>query len=274
MVLSENDLQICFHTALGLVKEAGLHVSKAFHSMKSVTLKTGDIDLVTETDHFVEALIKDALKAKFPSHKFIGEESGQDKPGLTDDPTWILDPIDGTMNFVHTYPSTCVSLALWVDKDPEIGVIYNPITQELYAAQRRRGATLNGFPIRVSTQMDLTKSLIITETGTSRDEAKMNVVKANIATLLPKVHGFRMTGAAALDLALIARGAAEVYYEFGLHIWDMAAATVIIREAGGVVVDTSGGPFDPMSRRIIAAANHELVNQIAPMLRQIELERD
>lgn len=272
--MAADSLELCHSVALGLVEKAGLKIVQAFYSSKSVTQKTGENDLVTETDHLVESLIKEGLNSEFPDHLFIGEETTQGQCQLTSRATWILDPVDGTMNFVHKWPHICISLALWLEKEPVIGIVYNPIDRQLYTARKGCGATCNGFPLSVSSQRDLSKALITTEMGTSKEERRLKAVKTNIERLLPRVHGIRMLGSAALDIVQVATGAAELYVEFGLHVWDMAAAALLVTEAGGVVVDTEGGQFDPMSRRIIAAANQDLVDQLIPLLYQSKLERD
>lgn len=164
---------------------------KSSNRNKSVEIKSSDIDLVTETDQQVEKLLIDGLSKQFPDHKFIGEESvsGGAKCNLTDAPTWIIDPIDGTMNFVHNFPHSCVSIALFVNQIPEIGIVYNPSLSQLFTARKGKGAFLNGKPITVSGKTELSESLIMLEFGTSRDPEKSKIVLENQKILMPKVHG-------------------------------------------------------------------------------------
>lgn len=245
-------------------------ISKRNDSRKEFVCKSGDIDLVTETDQEVEKLLVKGLSSKFPSHKFIGEEDSADgvKEKLTNDPTWIIDPVDGTMNFVHGFPHSCISIALLVDKVPEIGIVYNPMFNQKFTAIKGQGSFYNGKKLEVSGQKDLGKALIISEYGTSRDADKLNAVVENFKVMAQKAHGIRVLGSAALNMCHVAMGCADANYEMGLHAWDMAAGDLIVREAGGVVMDPTGGPLDIMSRRVLAASSKELAEEISKNLTQ------
>lgn len=153
-------------------------------------IKSDDIDLVTETDQQVEKMLISSLSKQFPDHKFIGEESvaGGSQCNLTNAPTWIIDPIDGTMNFVHGFPHCCISIGLFIEQVPEIGIVYNPVLEQLFTAVKGRGAYLNGKRIKVSGQTDLSKSMLCFENGSSRDPGKIKVLKENYEALLPVVH--------------------------------------------------------------------------------------
>jgi len=251
-------------------------IRKAFDEKKQVLQKSCDIDLVTETDQAVEKLLIQRVKENFPTHKYIGEESvaAGEKCSLTDDPTWIIDPVDGTMNFVHSFPHSCISLAVLYNKVAQIGIIYNPVLEQMYSARLGQGALLNGKPIHVSGQTDLNKSLLIVETGTNRDPVKLDCVLKNFTSLATKAHGLRAMGSAALNMASVASGGCDSYFEFGIHVWDIAAGDLLVREAGGVCIDTEGGPLDLMSRRMICASSQELASEIIPLLTQMRLERD
>lgn len=157
-----------------------------------IEVKSSEIDLVTETDQQVEKLLIDGLSKQFVDHKFIGEESvaGGSQCVLTDTPTWIIDPIDGTMNFVHSFPHSCISIALFVNQKPEIGIIYNPMLNQLFTARKGKGAYLNGKSIRVSGKTNFSDALIMMEFGTSRDPEKGKVVLENQKKLMPQVHGY------------------------------------------------------------------------------------
>lgn len=261
---------------LRLVKEAGSIVRERIYQSKDAMTKSCDVDLVTEWDQKVEKLIMDGISSKFPDHKFIGEEttSSGTKAELTDAPTWIIDPIDGTMNFVHGLPHTCISVGLHVGKVAEIGVVYNPILEQFFTARRGKGAFFNGAPIRVSGEKELRKALIMVEMGTSRDPEKMKVVLQNINMLTPQVHGMRALGSAALNMCMVAFGGADVFFEYGIHAWDIAAGDLIVREAGGVCIDPAGGPFDVMSRRVLCASSMELAEELSKKLIQYYPERD
>lgn len=147
--------------------------------------------MVTETDQAVEKLLIENLSNHFPGHKYIGEESvsAGSQCVLTDAPTWIIDPIDGTMNFVHSFPHSCISLALFISQKPEIAIIYNPVLDQLFTAQKGKGAFLNGKPIKVSDKTSLTDSLIMMEFGTSRDPEKAKVMLENQQKLMAEIQG-------------------------------------------------------------------------------------
>lgn len=188
---------------------------------KTIEQKSSNIDLVTETDEQVEKLLIEGIRKKFPDHEFIGEEDSCDgkKAVLTDAPTWIIDPVDGTMNFVHSFPHSAISVALLVKKVAEIGIVYNPVLGQKFTARRGQGAFLNGNQIHVSGEKELSKALLTTEFGTSREEEKTKVVLENITKLVRMAHGFRSLGAAALNICMVACGGADAYYEFGIHAW-------------------------------------------------------
>ncbi|XP_042220415.1 inositol monophosphatase 1-like isoform X1 [Homarus americanus] len=268
--------QHCLSVALKLVKEAGELVRDAIKKKKNVETKSSVVDLVTESDKAVEKLLITGLSGVFPDHKFIGEESvaAGEKCVLTDEPTWIIDPIDGTMNFVHSFPYTCISVALWVNKDAEVGIVYNPVLEQMFTAVKGQGAFLNDEKISASGQTDLGQALVFSEMGTSRDPEKVDTVLTNLTTLITKVHGIRAMGSCTLNMCHVALGGVDICFEFGIHAWDMAAGYLIIKEAGGVVIDTEGGPFDLMRRRVLCASTQELAEKIAKLLKQYQPERD
>ncbi|EFN83275.1 Inositol monophosphatase [Harpegnathos saltator] len=251
-------------------------VREKINQRKDVLIKSCDIDLVTKWDQEVERLLIDGITVKYPEHKFIGEEStaSSQKITLTNAPTWIIDPIDGTMNFVHGLPHTCISVALLIDKTTEIGIVYNPILEQLFTARKGQGAFFNGAPISVSGEKELHKALLMIEMGTSRDPEKMKVVLENITLLTSRIHGIRSLGSAALNMCMVALGGADVYFEFGIHAWDIAAGDLIVREAGGVSIDPAGGAFDVMSRRILCASSIELAQKLSQILIQYYPTRD
>lgn len=204
----DDNIDIFYKTALDLTKEAGmvsniqnkvyslfffpqLIKTKTFNRNKIIETKSCDIDFVTETDQAVEKLLIDNLAANFPDHKFIGEESvsAGSQCILTDAPTWIIDPIDGTMNFIHSFPHSCISLALFINQKPEIGIIYNPVLNQLFTARKGKGSFLNDQPIKVSSVTSTTEALIMMEFGTSRDPEKAEIMLENQQILMSEVHG-------------------------------------------------------------------------------------
>lgn len=267
----------CMDVAVQVALRAGKVVQSAVLQEKRVSSKATPTDLVTEADQQVEELIISTLRDKFPKHSFIGEESAALGAGceLTDSPTWIIDPIDGTCNFVHSFPMVAVSIGFAVKKEVVFGVIYHCFDGTLYTGRKGHGAFCNGVRIHVSNEKALSKALIVTEIGAKRDPATLDIFSGNICRLLAaQAHGVRIIGSSTLALCLVASGAAEGYYQYGLHCWDIAAADIIIREAGGCVLDTTGGPLDLMSRRVVAAGTLEIANQIIKQLQPISYERD
>ncbi|CAG9770704.1 unnamed protein product [Ceutorhynchus assimilis] len=266
-----------YKVVLELTKSCGQLIKERTSSRtKKIEIKSSAIDFVTETDQEVEQLLVEGLTEAFPTHKFIGEESVSSGAQclLTDAPTWIIDPVDGTMNFVHSFPHSCISIALFINKLPYIGIIYNPMLNQLFTARKGMGAYLNEEKITVSGTKNLADSLIMMEFGTSRDPERRKVILENQHKLIPQVHGLRALGSAALNMAMVACGAAEAYFEFGIHIWDIAAGELIITEAGGVVIDPAGGEIDRLSRRVLAASSQEVADQLAKELSQFYPERD
>ncbi|XP_078607873.1 inositol monophosphatase 1-like [Branchiostoma floridae x Branchiostoma japonicum] len=269
----------CFHAAVAVARKAGEEIKVAFSSEKRIQTKSISTDLVTETDKKVENMIISTLKEKFPSHSFIGEESAAagEKVELSDNPTWIIDPVDGTTNFVHGFPFVAVSIGLSVQKEVVVGVVYNAILDQMFTGQLGKGAFMNGKPIHVSGQEDLSQALFIAEFGYRRDKQEMDMVFSNLESFLNErnsAHGCRLLGSAALAMCQVAIGGGDMFYHFGTHVWDVAAGALIIREAGGVVWDTTGGPFDMMSRRVLCASSEKLARTIAEGLTQMELPRD
>lgn len=166
-------------------------IKEKISEQKRIETKSCEIDFVTETDQQVEKLLIEGLSNQFPDHKFIGEEtvSSGGQCNLTNAPTWIIDPIDGTMNFVHTFPHSCVSIGLFIDSLPQIGIIYNPMIEQLFTAIKGKGAYLNGRRIHVSGETKLSNALLMMENGTGRDPDRVKAVIENFKNLVPQVHG-------------------------------------------------------------------------------------
>ncbi|XP_031492895.1 inositol-phosphate phosphatase isoform X1 [Nymphaea colorata] len=255
--------------AIEAAKGAGDVIRKGFYQSKHVEHK-GQVDLVTETDKACEELIFNHLKKHFSDHKFIGEETSASlgTVELTDDPTWIVDPLDGTTNFVHGFPFVCVSIGLTIGKIPTVGVIYNPIINELFTAVHGQGAFLNGNPIKASSQTELIKALLATEVGTKRDQVTVDATTNRINTLLFEVQSLRMSGSCALNLCGVACGRVDIFYELGFGgPWDVAAGVLMVQEAGGHVFDPSGDDFNLMSQRV-AASNAHLKDLLVDVLKK------
>lgn len=217
----------------------------------------GDVDLVTEADRASERLITDRLHAAFPGHGVYGEEGT--RRGLDCEFRWYVDPLDGTTNFAHGFPVFCVVLGcerraagLGADQDGEMvaGVIYDPLRDEMFSAERGNGARLNGGPIRVSSTTRLQESLVATGFPSHKRHLNPNVHFYQEFTL--RSHGVRRAGSAALDLAYVAAGRLDGYWEFKLNPWDTSAGYLIVEEAGGKVTHFDGGRFTLDSREVFA----------------------
>ncbi|XP_045907173.1 inositol monophosphatase 1 [Micropterus dolomieu] len=263
--------------AVATARRAGEVVREALQDDRKVMTKSSSVDLVTQTDQKVEQLIIQSVKEKFPTHSFIGEESvaAGEASVLTDHPTWIIDPIDGTTNFVHTFPFVAVCIGFSVNKQVEFGVVYSCLEDKMFSARRGKGAFCNGQPLQVSEQKDIKQSIIATEFGSSRDPEAVDKIFSSLRNILCiPVHGVRGAGSAAINMCLVASGCVEAYYEMGIHIWDVAASSLIVSEAGGVLMDVEGGEVDLMSRRIIAANSRAIAERLVKEIDSFSLPRD
>lgn len=274
--VSERELSEWYETGIQLAKECGHMIKDCFYKDKKVTQKSSFADLVTETDQAVEKFFTKEIHKKYPGHKVIGEETvaGGCKINYTDDPTWIIDPIDGTSNFIHRLPYTCVSIGLTINKEEIIGIVFNPITDEFFEARKGHGSFCNGEKISVTGLEDIEKAMFIMEFGSNRNPEKMAVKFKNLFTINKASHGIRAYGSAALNMCAVAQGRGDGYVEHGIHCWDVVAGAVIVREAGGVVLDPSGRKFDLMSRRCLAAASLPLGMKISSLIEDPGFERD
>ena len=243
--------------AAAIAQEAGARL-REFLAQGVETEYKGDVDLVTVADRTVEKLIRRRLGEAFPEHGIYGEEGTRER--LDGEFRWYVDPLDGTTNFAHGFPQFCVSLGL--EQRPvglEVGqdgtlvaaVIYDPMRDELFTAERGRGARLNGKPMRVSKTPELAESLVATGFPSSKRHDSPNIHFYQEFTL--RSHGVRRAGSAALDLAYIAAGRMDAFWEFNLNPWDTAAGILLVEEAGGMVTDFSGGKYKLDSREILAS---------------------
>uniref|UniRef100_A0A7S4J5E2 Inositol-1-monophosphatase n=1 Tax=Prymnesium polylepis TaxID=72548 RepID=A0A7S4J5E2_9EUKA len=285
-------LQACKDTAEEVARAAGKMIREA-HEQRAAGLSieskgsTADasnvtVDLVTATDKACEVAIIDTIQARFPGHLFIGEESsfcgpGQEAPSgpleLTDAPTWIIDPLDGTTNFVHGYPLVTVSIGLAVGGECVLGVIYNPIMDELISAVKGGGAHLNGMRVSVGKATGVTDALVCNNLGASRKpEVNRQAVERLHALLQANVRGLRNTGSCAQNMMHVACGALDAYFEDGFGgPWDVAAGKVIVEEAGGVFRSHLGGPFVlKAGKGQVLAGNVAVVEDIARVLNSVE----
>ena len=243
--------------AAAIAREAGARL-REFLAQGVKTEYKGDVDLVTVADRTVEKLIRERLGQAFPEHGIFGEEGTRER--MDGEFRWYVDPLDGTTNFAHGFPQFCVSMGLErraagmaPERDGTLvaGVIYDPMRDELFTAERGQGAQLNGRSMRVSKIPDLAEALLSTGFPSRKRHASPNVHFYQEFTL--RSHGVRRAGSAALDLAYVACGRLEAFWEFNLNPWDTAAGILLVEEAGGLVTDFSGNAFRLDSREILAS---------------------
>ena len=222
-----------------IAREAGALLLRHFRARVQIEYK-GDVDLVTVADRESEKLITGRIHEQWPGHDILGEEGTNTNRGS--EFRWYIDPLDGTTNFAHSYPVFCVSMAVEQGGELRAGVIYDPTRDELFAGERGRGATLNGAPIHVSAQKRLGESLLSTGFPSHKRHKNPNIHFYHQITL--RSHGVRRAGSAALDLANVASGRFDGFWEINLNPWDVAAGALLVTEVGGRVSDLRGGPFD------------------------------
>lgn len=228
-------------------------------------------DLVTEVDRLAEAEILAILERHCPSHSILAEESGKIAQ-QNESYLWTIDPLDGTTNYAHGYPIAAVAIGLLIEGLPQVGVVYNPFTKELFRGARGLGATCNRYPIRVSTIDELSKSLLVTGFAYDRRETSDNNY-AEFCYLTHLTQGVRRSGSAALDLAYVACGRFEGYWERGIKPWDIVPGIVIVEEAGGKVTAYDQSPLEIESGRILAT-NGLIHESLSNALRQVPALRE
>jgi myo-inositol-1(or 4)-monophosphatase len=241
-------------TSAEIAREAGALLTTYFERRVAVELK-GEYDLVTEADRASERLVIDRLRSHFPAHSIIAEEGGGHSG--SSEYCWYVDPLDGTTNFAHGFPMYNVTMALEQSGELIAGVIFDPTRNEMFASERGSGAYLNNRRIRVSKVDRVGDSLVAT--GFPSRKRHLNVNVHFYYQLAMQTHGVRRAGSAALDLAYVASGRLDGFWEFGLNPWDMAAGILVVTEAGGKCSDMHGGPVDLRGPHLLAdnGAIHE-----------------
>jgi myo-inositol-1(or 4)-monophosphatase len=247
-------------TAVDIAREAGALLANYFERRVAFELK-GEFDLVTEADRASEKLVVEKLRSYFPTHAIVAEE-GSGHPGSSEY-RWYVDPLDGTTNFAHSFPMFNVTLGLERAGEMIAGVIYDPLRQEMFTAERGGGAYLNHRRIHVSHTQRLSDSLA--STGFPSRKRSHNVNIHFYYQLAMASHGVRRTGSAALDLAYVASGRLDFFWEFGLKPWDQAAGTLLVEEAGGRVSDMSGSALSITASDHLLADNGLLHEEVVGM---------
>ena len=249
--------------ALKAATAGGVVLMNNFGKIKSIDYK-GDINIVTEADQESERKIISIIKDAYPTHRIVAEETGDS--GLSSPYKWIIDPLDGTTNYAHGYPCFCVSIAIEYEGEIICGIIYDPVKEELFTAEKGKGSHLNGTPIRVSAEEELNTSLLCTGFPYDvREDMESNI--HHFRNFLMKAQAVRRDGSAALDLCYTAAGRFDGFWEQKLHPWDVAAGSLIVSEAGGTVTSYSGETFNIYGTEILAS-NGIIHNQMLDVLGQ------
>lgn len=253
------------NVAIKAARAAGAIINRAALDVEAVRISQKQVnDFVTEVDHASEAAIIETLLTAYPDHGILAEESGSQHGNPNADHIWIIDPLDGTTNFIHGFPIYCVSIALQVRGRIEQAVVYDPTRNDLFTATRGRGAFVNDRRIRVSKRTQLKECLI--STGFPfRPGDNFNHYLLMMGDVMQKTAGLRRPGSAALDLAYVAAGFTDAFFETGLSPWDVAAGSLLVTEAGGLVGNFTG-ESDFLEQRECLAGNPRVYGQLVPIL--------
>jgi myo-inositol-1(or 4)-monophosphatase len=263
--MSSPNLHPMLNVAVKAARAAGAIINRAALDVESVRISQKQVnDFVTEVDHASEQVIIEALLGAYPGHAIWAEESGKVHGAQGSDFVWIIDPLDGTTNFIHGFPVYCVSIALSVKGKVEQAVIYDPSRNDLFTATRGRGAYMNERRIRVSKRTDLRQCLISTGFPFRAGDNINNYLRM-MAEVMQRTAGLRRPGAAALDLAYVAAGFTDGFFETGLSPWDVAAGSLLVTEAGGLIGNFSGDS-EFMEQRECIAGNPRIYGQLVAIL--------
>lgn len=255
------------YVLLNATNEAGKLILHYFNGIFRIDHKDGINNLVTEVDQLAERKITEIIRASFPEHSIIGEEYGESVIHESSEYQWVIDPIDGTVNFAHGIPLCCVSIGLLHKGSVVMGAVYNPMMNELFFAEKGKGATLNGQPIKVSTKSDFKTAFLVTgfpyKWPENSLEHPVKVFERMVLQGLP----IRRLGSAAIDLCWVACGRFDGFWEYNLSAWDVAAGYLIVLEAGGTITDFEGKIGDVFDKQTLAT-NGLIHQDILRVIRQ------
>lgn len=259
------NLHPMLNVAIKAARAAGAIINRAALDVEAIRISQKQVnDFVTEVDHASEQAIIETLLTAYPGHGILAEESGSEHGAKDSEFVWIIDPLDGTTNFIHGFPVYCVSIALTARGKVEQAVVYDPSRNDLFTATRGRGAYVNDRRLRVSKRTRLQECLLSTGFPFRPGDNFKNYL-AMMADLMPRTAGLRRPGAAALDLAYVAAGFTDGFFETGLQPWDVAAGSLLVTEAGGLVGNLTG-EADFMDQKECLAANPKIYGQLVPLL--------
>jgi myo-inositol-1(or 4)-monophosphatase len=263
--MSTSTIHPMLNTAVKAARAAGAIINRAALDVEAVRVSQKQVnDFVTEVDQASERIIIETLLGAYPDHGILAEESGSTHGNPNASHVWIIDPLDGTTNFIHGFPIYCVSIALVINGKLDQAVVYDPTRNDLFTATRGRGAFLNDRRIRVSKRVRLNECLL--STGFPfRPEDDFNKYLRLMGDMMQRTAGLRRPGAAALDLAYVAAGFSDGFFELGLQPWDMAAGALLVTEAGGLVGNFTG-EANFLEHRECMAANPRIYAQLVPLL--------
>ncbi|OUU79732.1 MAG: inositol monophosphatase [Gammaproteobacteria bacterium TMED78] len=245
--------------AIRAAREAGEIMIRQLNHLETLSVsEKSNNEYVTEIDKIAEKTIINIIHEHFPDHSILGEEFG--KQG-DNEYQWIIDPIDGTTNFIHGFPVFCVSIAVTRDDELEHGVVYDPLRQEIFSASKGQGSQLDGHKIRVSKTNSLKNSLIATGFPYRSNKDKLDEYLKTLKNVIQSTSGIRRPGSAALDLCYVACGRVDGFWEFGLRKWDVAAGALIIKEAGGIITNLIG-ESDYLENGNILAGNPKIHSEL------------
>ncbi|XP_005180671.1 uncharacterized protein LOC101888472 [Musca domestica] len=272
--ITDEQLKRYYDVALKLVMKCGHLMREGFNKTESnFEVKSAFYDLVTVYDKQIEDILIKGFQDEFPESKVIGEEesaANKRMSELTDDPTWIIDPIDGTTNFINKIPHCCISVGLAVKKELVVGIVYNPILNEMFSAWKGHGAYLNGERIHVSKVTSINNAVVALEVSLIHAARVRDKNVKRLAKLASNATGTRGIGCAALTLCYVACGRFQTFHVEDLQPWDIAGGAVILTEAGGVIKHTKGGIFDIMKPDLICACTEELLKDVQQLIEEAD----
>jgi myo-inositol-1(or 4)-monophosphatase len=256
------NIEACLSAARDAALGAGRMLRENMDSDRRVTFK-GAVDIVTDFDSRAQAMIAERISSEFPDHDYLGEEDLEREMGS--EFRWLIDPIDGTTNFLHRFPLFCVSIALEFRGEIVLGVVFDPMREELFSAKRGGGAFLNNSPVRVSEVEDIGRAMLSTGFPYDIRDTKVNNLD-HFFNFITRAQAIRRAGSAALDLCYVACGRFDGFWEMKLKPWDQAAASLVVTEAGGRMTDFRSGPFHVYLKQTLAS-NGLIHEQMVDILR-------